>query len=110
MFFLNFRVRLRAWRRRVMLGTTRETGGNEWPLGPQRHRRELNGSSRICSSCFAPGTATGRRSTRYKHAPLNTYVSFSHTPAGQESEGDCTLGDALPGPAVNDPSLCVIST
>jgi RNA polymerase sporulation-specific sigma factor len=51
-----------------------------------------------------------KTATRYKHAPLNTYVSFSHTPAGQDSEGDCTLGDALPGPGVNDPSVCVIST
>jgi RNA polymerase sporulation-specific sigma factor len=51
-----------------------------------------------------------KTATRYKHAPLNTYVSFSHTPAGQESEGDCTLGDALPGPTVDDPSVCVIST
>jgi RNA polymerase sporulation-specific sigma factor len=51
-----------------------------------------------------------KTATRYKHAPLNTYVSFSHTPAGQESDGDCTLGDALPGPSVHDPSVCVIST
>jgi len=51
-----------------------------------------------------------KTATRYKHAPLNTYVSFSHTPAGQESDGDVTLGDALPGPGVNDPSVCVIST
>ncbi len=51
-----------------------------------------------------------KTATRFKHAPLNTYVSFSHTPAGQESDGDCTLGDALPGPAVNEPSICVIST
>ena len=51
-----------------------------------------------------------KTATRFKHAPLNTYVSFSHTPAGQESEGDCTLGDALPGPGVDDPSVCVIST
>jgi RNA polymerase sporulation-specific sigma factor len=51
-----------------------------------------------------------KTATRFKHAPLNTYVSFSHTPAGQESEGDCTLGDALPGPSVDDPSVCVIST
>jgi RNA polymerase sporulation-specific sigma factor len=51
-----------------------------------------------------------KTATRYKHAPLNTYVSFSHTPAGQDSEGDCTLGDALPGPSVHDPSVCVIST
>src|SRR5437016_11649696 len=51
-----------------------------------------------------------KTATRFKHAPLNTYVSFSHTPAGQETDGDCTLGDALPGPSVNDPSICVIST
>ena len=50
-----------------------------------------------------------KTATRFKHAPLNTYVSFSHTPAGQE-DGDCTLGDALPGPAVDDPAVCVIST
>src|SRR5687768_17930963 len=51
-----------------------------------------------------------KTATRFKHAPLNTYVSFSHTPAGQESDGECTLGDALPGPSVDDPSVCVIST
>ncbi len=51
-----------------------------------------------------------KTATRFKHSPLNTYVSFSQTPAGQESEGDCTLGDALPGPAVDEPSIMVIST
>ena len=51
-----------------------------------------------------------KTATRFKHAPLNTYVSFSQTPAGQESDGDCTLGDALPGPSVDEPSVCVIST
>ena len=42
--------------------------------------------------------------------PLNTYISFSHTPAGQDTEGECTLGDALPGPSIDDPSVRVIST
>ncbi len=51
-----------------------------------------------------------KTATRFKHAPLNTYISFSHTPAGQEADSDCTLGDALPGPGVNDPAVCVIST
>src|SRR6266511_858959 len=51
-----------------------------------------------------------KTATRFKHSPLNTYVSFSHTPAGQESDSECTLGDALPGPGVDDPSVCVIST
>src|SRR5712672_3171181 len=51
-----------------------------------------------------------KTATRFKHAPLNTYVSFSHTPAGQESDSDVTLGDALPGPAVHEPSVMVVST
>ena len=51
-----------------------------------------------------------KTATRYKHVPLNSYVSFSHTPAGQDSDSECTLGDALPGPKVNDPSVRVIST
>src|SRR3954470_14382998 len=42
--------------------------------------------------------------TRVKHAPLNAYVAFSHTPAGQDPEsGECTLGDALAGSPVSDP-------
>src|SRR5262244_645005 len=51
-----------------------------------------------------------KTATRFKHSPLNTYVSFSHTPAGQDPDGDCTLGDALPGSHVHDPAICVIST
>ncbi len=50
-----------------------------------------------------------KTATRFKHAPLNTYVSFSHTPAGQD-DSECTLGDALPGPGVDEPPVCVIST
>ncbi len=51
-----------------------------------------------------------KTATRFKHQPLNQYVSFSHTPAGQDTEGECTLGDALPGSAVEEPSVVVIST
>jgi len=51
-----------------------------------------------------------KTATRFKHQPLNQYVSFSHTPAGQETEGECSLGDALPGSAVEEPSVVVIST
>jgi RNA polymerase sporulation-specific sigma factor len=50
-----------------------------------------------------------KTATRFKHAPLNTYVSFSQTPAGQD-DGECTLGDALPGSHVHDPAVRVIST
>jgi len=51
-----------------------------------------------------------KTATRYKHGPLNAYVSFSQTPAGQASDGEVTLGDALPGPGIDDPSICVISS
>lgn len=51
-----------------------------------------------------------KTATRFKHSPLNTYVSFSQTPAGQDPDSDVTLGDALPGSHVHDPSVKVIST
>jgi RNA polymerase sigma-H factor len=51
-----------------------------------------------------------KSATRYKHQALNNYVSFSHTPAGQDPDSDCTLGDALPGSHVDEPSVQVIST
>ena len=35
-----------------------------------------------------------KTATRYKHGPLNAYVSFSQSPAGQDGEGEVTLGDA----------------
>ena len=51
-----------------------------------------------------------KTATRLKHKALNHYVSFGQTPAGQDGESDCTLGDALPGSRVDDPSLRVISS
>ena len=51
-----------------------------------------------------------KTATRFKHQPLNQYVSFSHTPAGQDTDGECTLGDALPGSHTHDPAVVVIST
>jgi RNA polymerase sporulation-specific sigma factor len=51
-----------------------------------------------------------KSATRYKHRALNQYVSFSNVPAGQDADSDCTLGDALPGSHVDEPSVQVIST
>jgi RNA polymerase sporulation-specific sigma factor len=49
--------------------------------------------------------------TRFKHGPLNGYVSFSHTPAGQDPDsGECTVGDTLAASSVHDPANRVIST
>ena len=75
-----------------------------------RHDKETSFRS-FAELCVTRQIITAiKTATRYKHQPLNQYVSFSHTPAGQESEGECSLGDALPGPTTNDPSVCVIST
>jgi RNA polymerase sporulation-specific sigma factor len=75
-----------------------------------RHDKETSFRS-FAELCVTRQIITAiKTATRFKHAPLNTYISFSHTPAGQEGDGECTLGDALPGPGVNDPAICVIST
>jgi RNA polymerase sigma-H factor len=49
--------------------------------------------------------------TRFKHGPLNGYVSFSHTPAGQDPDtAECTIGETLAASAVHDPAVRVISS
>jgi RNA polymerase sporulation-specific sigma factor len=75
-----------------------------------RHDKETSFRS-FAELCVTRQIITAiKTATRFKHAPLNSYVSFSHTPAGQDPDGECTLGDALPGSHVNDPVVCVIST
>jgi len=51
-----------------------------------------------------------KTATRHKHQALNNYVSFSQTPAGHDPESDVTVGDALPGSHVDEPSVQVISS
>src|SRR5437763_8188650 len=75
-----------------------------------RHDKETSFRS-FAELCVTRQIITAiKTATRFKHSPLNTYVTFSHTPAGQDGEGECTLGDALPGPGVHEPSVMVIST
>src|SRR6186997_2409856 len=75
-----------------------------------RHDKETSFRS-FAELCVTRQIITAiKTATRFKHSPLNSYVSFSHTPAGQDPDGECTLGDALPGSHVNDPVVCVIST
>src|SRR6266480_7448617 len=75
-----------------------------------RHDKETSFRS-FAELCVTRQIITAiKTATRFKHLPLNTYVSFSNTPAGQDPDSDVTLGDALPGPIVDDPSICVIST
>ena len=51
-----------------------------------------------------------KTATRFKHTPLNNYVSFSQTPAAAGDDGEPTMADVLPGSAVHDPVNQVIST
>ena len=75
-----------------------------------RHDKETSFRS-FAELCVTRQIITAiKTATRFKHTPLNSYISFSHTPAGQDPDGECTLGDALPGPNVHEPSVMVIST
>src|SRR5688500_14690765 len=74
-----------------------------------RHDKETSFRS-FAELCVTRQIITAiKTATRFKHQPLNQYISFSHTPAGQDNDGECTLGDALPGPTTNDPSVCLMS-
>jgi len=75
-----------------------------------RHDKETSFRS-FAELCVTRQIITAiKTATRFKHQALNNYVSFSNTPAGQDSDSDCTLGDALPGSHVDEPSVQVIST
>src|SRR6266487_3073062 len=75
-----------------------------------RHDKETSFRS-FAELCVTRQIITAiKTATRFNLAPLNIYVSFSHSPAGQESDSEVTLGDALPGSHVHDPAICVIST
>ncbi len=75
---------------------------------------------------FEPGRSTSFRSfaelcvtrqiitaiktaSRQKHVPLNTYISFSHTPASSEYDTR-TLADVIPAGRTSDPAAQVISS
>jgi len=75
-----------------------------------RHDKETSFRS-FAELCVTRQIITAiKTATRFKHQALNNYVSFSNTPAGQDPDSDCTLGDALPGSHVDEPSVQVISS
>src|SRR6185503_4885043 len=51
-----------------------------------------------------------KTSTRNKHTPLNSYVSFSQAPAASAGEGEPTLDEVIPGPEARDPVIQAISS
>lgn len=50
-----------------------------------------------------------KTASRQKHSPLNTYLSFSHCPAGRGGYDDRTLADMIPSGRTSDPVMQVIS-
>lgn len=50
-----------------------------------------------------------KTASRQKHTPLNSYLSLSNSPNSHD-EGDCSLGDILPGSPIHDPLNQVISS
>jgi RNA polymerase sporulation-specific sigma factor len=50
-----------------------------------------------------------KTASRQKHSPLNTYISFSYSPAGSGYE-DRTLADLIPSGRTSDPVQQVISS
>jgi RNA polymerase sporulation-specific sigma factor len=50
-----------------------------------------------------------KTASRQKHSPLNTYLSFSHCPAGSGGYDDRTLADMIPSGRTSDPVMQVIS-
>lgn len=50
-----------------------------------------------------------KTASRQKHLPLNTYVSFSHSPASSDFDTR-TLADVLPAGRTSDPAAQVISS
>jgi RNA polymerase sporulation-specific sigma factor len=51
-----------------------------------------------------------KTASRQKHVPLNTYVSFSHSPSSNDYDGGRTLADIIPSGRTSDPVQQVIST
>jgi RNA polymerase sporulation-specific sigma factor len=50
-----------------------------------------------------------KTASRQKHSPLNTYLSFSYSPAGSSGYDDRTLADMIPSGRTSDPVMQVIS-
>src|SRR3954447_18265008 len=75
-----------------------------------RHDRESSFRN-FAELCITRQIITAvKTATRNKHTPLNSYVSFSQTPAAGGEEGEPTMADILPGSTVHDPVNQVIST
>ena len=98
--FVRLDLLLPGWRRQ----RGPDPGGAGWALQGDsrlslRSRVELPQLRRALH--HPPIITAVKTATRNKHTPLNQYVSFSSTPAGDAGANDSTLD--VPGPSVHDP-------
>ena len=74
-----------------------------------RHDKETSFRS-FAELCVTRQIITAiKTATRFKHQPLNQYVSFSQSPAAA-GDSETTLDEVLPGPTVSDPVNQVIAS
>ncbi|MHB8340149.1 MAG: RNA polymerase sporulation sigma factor SigH [Mycobacteriales bacterium] len=97
-----------------LVGADREDIIQEGMIGLYKAIRDFNPELETSFRAFAELCVTRqiitaiKTATRHKHAPLNSYVSFSR-PVGGDVEGDRVLADILPAVAICDPAELVIS-
>lgn len=110
-----FRGHARAKARTYFLvGADREDLLQEAMIGLYKAVRDFNPERETSFRAFADLCMTRqiitaiKGATRFKHVPLNSYVSFSR-PVLTDDDGDRVLADVLPGPELLDPAERVIS-
>lgn len=75
-----------------------------------RHDREASFRS-FAELCVTRQIITAiKTAARNKHAPLNTYVSFSHSRAGSSNDQEMSLAEVLPDDPAGDPVNQAISS
>lgn len=110
-----FRAHARSKARTYFLvGADREDLLQEAMIGLYKAVRDFNPERETSFRAFADLCMTRqiitaiKGATRFKHVPLNSYVSFSR-PVLTDDDGDRVLADVLPGPELLDPAERVIS-
>lgn len=97
-----------------LAGADREDIVQEGMIGLYKAIRDFRADKNIAFRAFAELCMTRqiitaiKTATRQKHQPLNSYVSLNK-PAGEDEDGDRSVGDSLAGPLISDPAELVVS-
>ncbi len=101
-------VRAKA-RSYFLVGGDEQDVVQEGMIGLFKAVRDYNGAEQMSFRGFAELCVTRqlitavKSATRYKHGPLNTYVSFSRS-VGDDDDGERVLADVLPASPQDDPA------